>query len=512
MTNDEQDNHKQDIPELHVRLTPRLSSPDPEAIRDEATRRSATKRKTLMAVGGAAVVSVLALAGVFAFNGNDVAETATIGPNDSAETEEIAADTSADTGAPRTSVLSPTTTGAPLTTTTAGAPTTAEPATADSEESDLIGVSSVIGLRRDAAAEDIVIAGFNHQVEFAATSDPDLEGRVIGQFPEPSERLAPGSTVRIVVGELDPRLSNTQAPADVLIPELAGVEFNEALNILFELDVRVSRVDEASVDVGNGIVIRTEPGPGTELEEGSIVTVVVSSGVERVVLPDVEGLLFTPAKQTLEAQTLEVRFVGVATSEPGNVGRVLTQDPPAGFEVERFTMVTLEVGGLSLFDPLLIGEGKDLPGAGAVWLDSDGTLYVENLSTMPEYWESDQFWFDEQASLTTATFDDNTTAIILALPSPDEDEDPPNVFQIFLVGDGRLDRVFVGQIGVFGVTPLSFAGDGTMSYVEDPQSACLSEGGIVPIEEIFYSLADGDLVESSRRDTGGEQDCSRVAG
>jgi len=62
------------------------------------------------------------------------------------------------------------------------------------------------------------------------------------------------------------------------IPDLAGLEFNEALNILFELEFRTSRIEEASDTVKPGRIIRTEPAAGTVLEQRSVVTIIVSSG------------------------------------------------------------------------------------------------------------------------------------------------------------------------------------------------------------------------------------------
>ena len=505
MTNDDQHNHEQDgdIPELHDRLTVRLSSPSPEAIRGEAARRSENKRQTLMAVGAAVVVVVIAVAGIFALGGDDVAETATAGATDSASDR---LDAATDAGGAVANDSSPREVESfdPM------GPGTIPPGFPDPGQN-LVLVPDFSNMHRDEALEQIEMAGFATEINPFPVDDPGAEGRVVGQLPEAGALVPPGTTVGILVGELGPRInSDIEVFTDVVVPDLTGMEFNEALNVLFELDFRTSRIDEPSSDVPAGTVIRTEPAPGTELTQRSVVTIVVSSGLERVVLPNVEGLLNSSAQQTLGAEGFEVNFVIVPTDDPSSVGRVITQDPAANTEVAPRSLVTISLGGLSLFDPVLIDE----TGAGAVWLDADGTLYSGGITAQADIWEVEQSYFDALASLTTVAFDDRTTAIILGIPIPDEPEDPPNVFQIFLVGDEQLNRVFNSTIGAQHVTP-TFPGNGTMSYIEDGLAACFRVGfpdEPVALQRVSFSLNDGQLVETARQNTADVQDCNRLAG
>ena len=115
-------------------------------------------------------------------------------------------------------------------------------------------------------------------------------------------------------------------------------------------------------------------------------------------------------------------------------------------------------------------EGSEVP----VWLGPDGVLHVGALThpidefTPPsEMYEG--FW--RQASLSVVTFDPGREAIVLALPTPEE-EDPPNFYWVGLVRDGALQPIFMEEVGVYGVQPILLPGDGTVRYVEDGWTAC----------------------------------------
>lgn len=156
-----------------------------------------------------------------------------------------------------------------------------------------------------------------------------------------------------------------------------------------------------------------------------------------------------------------------------------------------------------------------IPGNEQVWLDPDGSLHAGNLVGTADYWQQIPFWFDEQAELRATAFDANVMAIVLSLPFPDEDEDPANVVQIFLVEDQILTRVFNQAVGSFGVTPVEFAGDGSVSYVEDFWSACLRVGGTDVVTRqrlVFTQGADGRLIQTSAVDTTLQHDCSFLPG
>ena len=144
----------------------------------------------------------------------------------------------------------------------------------------------------------------------------------------------------------EPSVSTTTTLAGDLrvMPELQGYEFNEALNIMFEMELRTSRIDEPSTDVESGHVIRTEPNAGISLAPYDLVTIVVSSGEPKVAVPNVETILGDAAAQRLRADGFEVRIDFEAVEDPSLVNIVLSQSPPPNSNQVPGSTVTIVVG------------------------------------------------------------------------------------------------------------------------------------------------------------------------
>jgi serine/threonine-protein kinase len=98
--------------------------------------------------------------------------------------------------------------------------------------------------------------------------------------------------------------------------------------------------DEVKVSAADpiGAVLGTDPEPGTVVDIGSTVTILVSAGVR---VPDVLGMEEPDAKAILEAVGLVAAVKGVPGK--GDPGLVLTVTPTAGELVEPRSTVTLDV-------------------------------------------------------------------------------------------------------------------------------------------------------------------------
>lgn len=96
----------------------------------------------------------------------------------------------------------------------------------------------------------------------------EAAGDVIAQDPLPGQHVRPGAPVRLVVSD---------GPAHPRVPPLRGMDAEQATALLQHLDVDVSRRDEMSV-LAAGLVVRTTPPEGSELDPPPSVLLVVSSG------------------------------------------------------------------------------------------------------------------------------------------------------------------------------------------------------------------------------------------
>ena len=98
-------------------------------------------------------------------------------------------------------------------------------------------------------------------------------------------------------------------PHTVTLPNVVGSDIDRAQQRLNGLKLRV-RVGPGEFDqtmkVPEGGVLRMRPQPGTELEQGAIVTLIPSKGPPPVDVPDLAGKTVQQAKQLLEKAGLEL--------------------------------------------------------------------------------------------------------------------------------------------------------------------------------------------------------------
>jgi serine/threonine-protein kinase len=114
--------------------------------------------------------------------------------------------------------------------------------------------------------------------------------------------------------------------------------------ILTPLELGVEVVEEFSEDIPIGVVIRTDPASGEKARKGSPVTLFVSKGQERYLIPsDLAGQSPEDVTATLEAITLVIAGTSEVFDELIPTGQVVGTDPVGGTSVKRETPVTLLV-------------------------------------------------------------------------------------------------------------------------------------------------------------------------
>jgi eukaryotic-like serine/threonine-protein kinase len=131
----------------------------------------------------------------------------------------------------------------------------------------------------------------------------------------------------------------------VSLPDMIGLQREEAESELRRLGFIVD-VDTRHADEPEGQVIGQDPGPGSELQKGDTVTIVVSTGAGSVIMPSVEGQSEDAARALLTGRGLSVTIQEELTSDPSEDGRVIDQAPSAGTRLRMGDPVTIVVGVL----------------------------------------------------------------------------------------------------------------------------------------------------------------------
>lgn len=94
-------------------------------------------------------------------------------------------------------------------------------------------------------------------------------------------------------------------PKDVTIPDVAGKEYEDAVDQLEALNLHVRQEKSYSEKVDEGIVIRTDPHKGKTVKEDSTITVVVSQGKEKEEMADYVGRDYEQTKAILQDNEYE---------------------------------------------------------------------------------------------------------------------------------------------------------------------------------------------------------------
>lgn len=145
--------------------------------------------------------------------------------------------------------------------------------------------------------------------------------------------------------------------SQVIVPQVVGKPIGTARVMLAAAGLRVGAVSDAPDDsTPAGQVVRSGPAPGTQVESGTAVDLVTSSGPPTCVVPDVAGQDLESAKSAIAATCAVVGAVTTKlTSEsPANV--VIRTVPPAGAEVTKGGAVRLVISKEGKRVPNVVGS------------------------------------------------------------------------------------------------------------------------------------------------------------
>ncbi|HJS27185.1 MAG TPA: Stk1 family PASTA domain-containing Ser/Thr kinase, partial [Actinomycetota bacterium] len=155
-------------------------------------------------------------------------------------------------------------------------------------------VPPVVGESRADAEQILEDVGLVPVIERRVPAEDDTQepGTVVAQDPDEGEEVERGSIVNLTL---------VAQPNTAVIPNLQGSTVEEAQAALLELGLEPAGPEqEASGTVDDGLVTRTDPSVGEQVEEGTPVTIFVSSGPDQVTVPLVTCLPFGRAQTLLQ--------------------------------------------------------------------------------------------------------------------------------------------------------------------------------------------------------------------
>jgi beta-lactam-binding protein with PASTA domain len=199
-----------------------------------------------------------------------------------------------------------------------------------------VAVPNVVGLTQTAATSAISAAGLTIGSVNTASSNTVPSGSVISQTPTGGTQVASGTAVSLLV---------SSGPAQVAVPNVVGLTQTAANSAIIAAGLSRGEGDStaSSTTVPAGSVISQAPAAGTQVTVGSVVALVISTGLPQVAVPSVVGLTQSAATTAITGAGLTVGTVTTATSTTVPAGSVISQSPVGGTQVNIGSAVSLVV-------------------------------------------------------------------------------------------------------------------------------------------------------------------------
>ncbi len=237
----------------------------------------------------------------------------------------------------------------------------------------------------------------------------------------------------------------------VPVPDVVGLDQEQAQQVLraagFEVEIEAR---EYSDTVPEGRVISQDPAAGEKLKEGGKVRLVVSRGSGKVQVPDLVGQTADYAEAKLAELELEPERQPDQYSDTVPAGSVMSQDPPAGTEVQKGSRVKYvvskgpeppaavtvpDLGGLT------VEEARDRLAASGLALGSVSEVYSSSIPAGEVI---------SQNPAAGQSVDEGTAVSIVVSKGPE----PPSTVTVPSVV-GKTEAAAGAEISAAGLTPVT---------------------------------------------------------
>lgn len=154
-----------------------------------------------------------------------------------------------------------------------------------------------------------------------------------------------------------PRLSNKK---EIVVPNVSNLSIIDAEKTLKDAGFEIAGENklESSSTVKEGVVIRTDPISGVSRKKGTIITLIVSSGEEGIVLENYVGSNYYEVKGKLEASEIKVTVEKKEVSDKTlKENTIIEQSPAAGTKVVKGDTVKLIIPDVITNYPNFVSEG-----------------------------------------------------------------------------------------------------------------------------------------------------------
>lgn len=193
----------------------------------------------------------------------------------------------------------------------------------------------ITGLPKEQGQKNVEDLGLKFVVLSEEKNDKP-KGTIIQVFPNEGSKVKKESEVRV-------RLS--AGPGEEELPDLALLDKNVAQDYIVNLGFKVGKItEENSEEVGQGLVIKSDPGPKSKLKKGDIVNLVISKGsaVKYTKVQDLSNMTVDEASKVLSTSGLKLGdATAVLTDDKAKDGKIFNQSIAPGTKVKENEAVSV---------------------------------------------------------------------------------------------------------------------------------------------------------------------------
>lgn len=161
------------------------------------------------------------------------------------------------------------------------------------------------------------------------------KGNITKQEPLPGSMVKKGSSVIVTI---------SKGIEAVDVPYLSMIPAEAAKNQITKIGLTVGQIKySTSENVPSGSVISSDPQSGTKMDKGKPVNLLVSSGKNKVKVPNLIGMQINDVAPTLEAKGLRIGKIKKITDEKKNFDLIVNQSPASGGTVPAGSEVSVTV-------------------------------------------------------------------------------------------------------------------------------------------------------------------------
>lgn len=151
---------------------------------------------------------------------------------------------------------------------------------------------------------------------------------------------------------------NEMEEAMVVVPDVSELTISEATKELKKKGFEVSSDydEEYSEEIEKGLVAGTNPGYGEELDKGTEITLIISLGIEPIIIEDYTGKNHLEVKAELESKGLIVTIETKKVEGTYEEGSIVSQDAKAGEKLYEGDSIILYIPYVEPTYPSFVGE------------------------------------------------------------------------------------------------------------------------------------------------------------